>query len=275
MKIEKSLVAYCLIALLIGVASISPLVFITSWTAKAEVIVDKPWYSISSPYAYWKGNYSVYSNGTVLGNQYYSDGAGYSETFAVVFNETLTGSAAPEKVDARFEFYQIQIYSDKGPIGNITQCIGFNRTTNLDSAFRETMSMIVNNDILNSTNLGFTIAQASISNVTKPQLVTVGGPHGLTLFSIFSSDEGIQKGISFIKNSEETDKIYMDIRRLGAITIKGSSFSANLANDEMIQHLQLDKFGSGFLYNSLVPPERLSNETLLTPLQAYWGVTNP
>ncbi len=60
MKIEKKLIAYSVLALLIGIASISPLMFLMS--AKAET-TPKSWFNLNVPYAYVKANFTENLNG--------------------------------------------------------------------------------------------------------------------------------------------------------------------------------------------------------------------
>lgn len=118
MKTEKKLIAYSAIALLIGVASIAPLLFLMSGTANAETTIDKPWFNLNIPYAYWTANTTENPNGTVT----------YREWYIMSFNLTLNPEAAKQVADARIEYYQLQIYTDKAPIENLTYFVGTNRT---------------------------------------------------------------------------------------------------------------------------------------------------
>ena len=52
MKLEKKLIACSILALIIGISSVFPLVFLMSATAKAETS-SEPWFSINVPYSYW------------------------------------------------------------------------------------------------------------------------------------------------------------------------------------------------------------------------------
>jgi hypothetical protein len=48
-KTEKKLFAYCFVAVLVGVAAVSPLLFLMSGTANAQVESDEPWFSLNVP----------------------------------------------------------------------------------------------------------------------------------------------------------------------------------------------------------------------------------
>src|SRR3989304_8788760 len=105
MKIEKKLVAYSVIALLIGIASITPLMLLM--TAKAET-TPKPWFNLDVPYAYLKANFTENLDGRDI----------YSDWHAIVLNYTLNPEAENEIFDARFEYFELQVYTDKETVWN-------------------------------------------------------------------------------------------------------------------------------------------------------------
>lgn len=258
-KIEKKLLAYCAIAVMIGIASITPLIFLMSGTAKAETTVDKPWFNLYVPYAYWTGNYSENSNGTA------SYSAAYNESWDLVLNATLTSDAAVNQVDARFEYYQMQIYSDEGPIANLTYFFEINSTGNISP----NMFNFERDNWFNTNTTGG-ITEGAISNVTKPQLNNMNGFFAANSSSNSSLPDWFLQDISGVKDSETTQSIFIDLRRLGWITFEGNSTVVTRSSSDVLQHIELMKFGDGFLYNNLIPEDHLSQTNLLAPLETYY-----
>jgi hypothetical protein len=61
-----------------------------------------------------------------------------------------------------------------------------------------------------------------------------------------------------LDSSTGSGTVFITIQRLGWITVVGNSTERNLSSGEVIKHVQLEKFGNGFLYNTIVPEEQLS-----------------
>jgi hypothetical protein len=53
------------------------------------------------------------------------------------------------------------------------------------------------------------------------------------------------------------------------VTFNGNSTVVTLSDDKVIQHLELKKFGDGFLYNTLFPEDELSGIDLTAPLKSF------
>ncbi|NLE06184.1 MAG: hypothetical protein GX638_15460, partial [Crenarchaeota archaeon] len=105
------------IAILIGVISIVPIMFLNSGVAKAEITVDNPWSSLTIPYAYCNP-YADYSNIT---------GSFVSSMISMVGNITVSGDAYKNAI-GRIEYYQLQVYSDQDQIYNMTYYVGLFRS---------------------------------------------------------------------------------------------------------------------------------------------------
>ena len=263
MKIEKKLIAYGAIALLVGVASIAPLIFLMTGTARAQTALNEPWFNINVPYAYWAGNYTENPNASYT--------AAFAKSSEMVVNATPTSNAAVDKVDARFEYYQIEIYSDKGPIENRTIAFEFNGTEN----FNPSSFHFERDNWFDTNTTSFYPSEVVIYNTTTPQQLSNWGG-SITAFIGTSNDSVTEQSlqvISGIKNSEATDSIFIDIRRLGWVTFEGNSTVATLSSNEILQHIELNKFGVGFLYNALIPQNLVSQTNLLNPLRTYYQQT--
>ncbi len=119
MKIEKNLILYSAIALMVGIASIVPLTFLMS--AKAETPPEEqPQFSVNVPYAYI-ANYWDNSDGTN------KTGTNKNPSvFTIALNATPNFDPQTVAQDAIFENYQIEIVSDKGSVGNVTYSVYIN-----------------------------------------------------------------------------------------------------------------------------------------------------
>jgi hypothetical protein len=73
----------------------------------------------------------------------------------------------------------------------------------------------------------------------------------------------------FDANVDLSRHISVTVKRLGWITVDGDSVEKDLVGDEIIQQIELEEFGDGFLYNVLVPSEEMSQIDLLNPLDSF------
>ena len=121
MKFEKKLIACSILALIIGISSILPLTFLMSATAKAEAS-SEPWFSINIPYAYWTAYdgplkwSSDYPFQQPEPNEEQPIEYSVSHQHMMVLNFTLDEIPTTDPFDARVEYYQLRLSSDKEPI---------------------------------------------------------------------------------------------------------------------------------------------------------------
>ena len=230
MKTEKKLIAFSAIALLIGVASIAPMLFLMSGTANAQTELSKPWSSLNIPYAYCNPN-SDYSNIT---GSYTSAGLNAVGSIAIS-PDALTNA------DAQIEYYQLQVYSDQGPIYSMTYFVGVSKPDYLVNMYKTTLYFADGNTY--STNVtngngGMIIYDLNSSNTF----------HGLIGGSIISEALGsIPQEITQLRNAE---KLYIDVSRLCTFTFNGNMTVVTTGSSDVIQHIELTKTENGFVYGS-------------------------
>jgi hypothetical protein len=120
MNFEKKLIAISILALIIGVSSVLPLTFLMSATAKADP-TSEPWFSHSIPYAYW----TAYDGPLNWSSDYFQQPEpneeqpieySVSHQHMMVLNFTLDDVPTTDPFDARVEYYQLRLSSDKEPI---------------------------------------------------------------------------------------------------------------------------------------------------------------
>lgn len=272
MKIEKKLVACSILALLIGVSSVVPLLFLMSGTAKAET-APKPWFNVNVPYAYWIAENGTsdtllyppnLDNAEIYGDLYppdfdpanFSNREFFSVKHSIVLNFTLNPEAKNEISDARFEYYQLQIYSDKAPIANTSYFVGTNRTSSFE--FEPVSFYFMRDDWFDSNTTGGGMFTYNW-NESSSELTIIGGASGGT------SGSGTDQLFYALR---EAETIYIDVSRVGLVTFNGNSTVVNLSSNEIIQHIELKKFGDGFLYNAIFPEDQLSQIDLFNPLKS-------
>jgi hypothetical protein len=66
----------------------------------------------------------------------------------------------------------------------------------------------------------------------------------------------------------EAETLFIDVRKTGLVTFNGNSTLVTLSDNKFFQHLELKKYGDGFLYNALFPEDQLSQVDLFHPLKS-------
>jgi hypothetical protein len=275
MKFEKKLIGCSILALIIGVSSVLPLMFLMSATAKAETS-SEPWFSINVPYAYVMTSNESLIYTDAEGVNVYNETETVSEQHLIALNLTLDVDATNEDADARIEYYQIDISSDKGHIDTLYWYVG----TKINSSFSiENFHFML--DEWFDTNWFDADSEGSGLDVEGVTVNIDGGGGGVGFMrpnwsaglSIIWPDWGHRSGtigsthasqvVSAIRKAEI---LYITILRIGWVTFSGNSTEVTLANNEIVDQTQLEKFGDGFLYNTLVPEDGLSTIDLLRPV---------
>lgn len=272
MKLEKKLIACSILALIIGVSSVFPLMFLMSATAKAAPsIVDsalssEPWFSINVPYSYWMTKDGKLDNHDV--DPDIDETTLVSSQYLIALNLTLNVDTTNYPADARIEYYQIDVTSDKGPVEDICWFVG----TNLDESSFSFHDFIT--DFHFARDEWFdTDTFRTGSNGPVPRLsdgvVRRNWATGLSLLwrvgRAGSGTKGHSGTSDLVSAIREAETLSISIRRVGWVTFAANSTIVSLANNELVEQVQLEKFGEGFLYNNIVPEEELSTIDLTRP----------
>jgi len=280
MKIEKKLIACSILALIIGVSSVFPLVFLMSATAKAETS-SEPWFSINMPYAYvMTSNESLIYTDPEMVNVF-NETEMVSEQHLIALNFTLNIDPTNYPADARIEYYQIDVSSDKGPIGTMNWYVG----TKSNSSFTAENFHFMRDEWFDTdwfdtdfTNedyegAGVEVASRSISiesGIWGGGLMRSNWTAGLSILWPEWGSKGGTIGNSrtsrIVSAIREAETLHISIQRIGWVTFTANSTEVTLANNELVDQIQLEKFGDGFLYNNLVPEDELSTIDLLRPV---------
>ena len=242
----KNVIAFSILAVTIGIASIVPLAFFMS-PAKAQTTDDIPWFNLDVPYASWIATSNDNATGYLVGIGPIYGLVSYSSTYHVGLNFTVNPDAVDILDNARVEYYQLQVYSDKGQIDNVTTSFGANCKNDINptSSF-----FFAREDWFNTTTNGGGTFITKFNGTLTDCLANGLGLTGTSGSYSSNSFKNTTLPQEFL-NIQNANKIYIDVRRLGYVTFNGNSTIVTLASNEVIQHVELTKNGDQFVYGTL------------------------
>jgi hypothetical protein len=177
----------------------------------------------------------------------------------VFFNVTSASIAKSESCDALIEVYLVQITSDKGSIESYAYFEG----TNYEPSFSDSKLELL------TTRIYDLIDPSAVNGVrghfrfnwTNNEAV-LGGKVGS-----FGSYSSRPSGLG-LWSAGKPNTISVAVCRIGFVTINDDFISVRadaVSADNMVQ-VQLQNFGEGFLYNKIVPADKLLQIELETDL---------
>jgi hypothetical protein len=229
--LNKKLIGYSLIAVILGVATIVPLgLFLTTQLDK------EPQFNIDVPYAYidnyWDNNTSKIEKN-------------YGWVYAIIFEtqpkNNLRGfpfNLFPY-ADAIAEYYKIEIYSEKGSLGNFSYSVDQLTVNALKNGFRFDSDIFPRDKLQGSG--------------------TAGMENGKSIGYINGPTQNIDTSLG------KPDSVTLVVRREGWAIQKNNSTTVHLADPQVIIQLELQKYGDGFLSNKLFTQEQLSKINPVMP----------
>jgi hypothetical protein len=249
MQIEKKIILCSILAVTIGIATIFPLAFFMQPARAQET--DVPWFNVEISNAYYQAT-------TEDENKLFPEGmvplVNYRTTSYLGLQYTLNPDAADLIQGARMEYFLVRIYSDLGPIENMTIHFGANTIDDYDPSDRFSF---VREDWFNTTGSGGcflskfngTLAEALANGMNKGGN---GGGYGSSAFANTSLPE------KFL-NAKNAQTIYIDVSRLGLVTFDGNNTIVTLADsNQIIAHVELTKNDNEFIYGE-VPAEQIEH----------------
>jgi hypothetical protein len=232
MQIEKKLILCSILAVAIGIAAVVPVAYFMN--AKSNTIfataetLDKPWFDISVPYAYFKAN---------------TTDNFYQSSTAIILQPTINNDVVSQQTDARIEYFVFDILNEQGlQLANATFSIGTNSSTIGDPSSLFTFNR---ENWFNSSAFG---SGYYLTNLTGP--VRLLGTGGSVICGYGDSNEIKEKFGAVLATMENDQTIYLEARRLGYVTFDGNDTIVTLAGDQIIQRLELTKTGDSFTYGN-------------------------
>ncbi|MCL1969973.1 MAG: hypothetical protein FWF66_00665 [Candidatus Bathyarchaeota archaeon] len=227
MKIEKKLIVLSILALTIGIATITPLAFFMTTNAQTD---DNPWFSVDPLFAYFRVD-------LIDGGYCVSD---------VVKLQTLLNDKALKQSETRIEYFEFNFYTDNQQLLKHTFWISMtnNESKNPVTSWHiitENPWRIINENLLNSSYLGTDFLSGidvDLFNDLSEMAYTRG------FGNTFGSKDDKFNAVL------EAQTIYLDVSRVCYVTIKGDTTEITWANNQNVQHFELTKSGGAFIFGN-------------------------
>ena len=267
MQIEKKLIQCSILAIAIGIATIVPLEYFVVADAQAAVVSAnaqaaveaKPWSNVDVSYAYCNPYFSAGNSTTSL----------YGASIGVVANFSLTSDAL-KNADARIEYYQFQVYSDQGPIVNLTYYIVQSKP--------DLVTFISGGGAIGFAN-GVTYSGTASNGGQAINDGAWDSPFTMGFVSdhIYNTTaNNLPQAVTELRNAQ---KLYIDVSRQCTVTLNGNVTVTTPSSHEVLQHIELTKTPNGFVYGTYIdgtlpmPMEGISSSPAVPALQ--WSTTAP
>jgi hypothetical protein len=235
MQLEKKLILCSILAVAIGISTVTPLAYLM--TPAAAQSTDQPRFSFDMPYAYVR---NVWDNST-LTNQTY--GWAFSVGFETSPNFDLTDESV-----AYYETYRAELSSDGDSIGNIT--LSALATTGINGP-PANLTFFLNNWY------NFTTFESERGPVSR------AGPYNATAQNFKNGYDD-----NWNLTTGQPESLTLKIYRENSITRTLNSTQIILnENTEAIMQLQLTRYRDGYLYNTGIPLQELEQINPLFPMQ--------
>ena len=255
MKIETKLILCSILAIVIGVATIAPLAFFMS-SARAQTTNDIPWFNLNVPFASYAATSQNDTNGYLIGEGPTNGLVSYSSTYTIGLNATVNPDAVNTLENARMEYYQLQVYSDQGQIANMTYYVGANCTSDISPPDFEFSRDNWFNTSTSGGGVFFFNFNGTLGIDSEAGCGAISGTYSSSSFTNTTLPQ------EFL-NIQNAQTIYIDVYRLGYVTFNGNSTIITLANNQVIQHVELTKNGDEFAYGTI--PENMRPKTIPMP----------
>jgi hypothetical protein len=243
MKNEKKLIAFSILAVAIGIATIVPLEYLmTGESQTVAALTDiKPWFNVDVSYAYCNP-YVSGGNNTVSWT---------GASIEIVANFTLT-SDAMQNADAQIEYYKFAVSSDQGNIIDLGYYIVEDKAN--------VVTGICGDGTITFTN-GLTY-NGPASNGGQCINWQAWSPDAVLGFVSSYILEYNGKEASQVTNQiRNAQTLYIDVSKVSTVTVSGDLTATTPADNQILQHIELTKTDNGFVYGTYV------SGTLPIPIQ--------
>jgi hypothetical protein len=289
MNIGEKMFPGSIVALLLGVFLAVPLLY-TNVVMAPVAVGSEPLFGVEVTYAYIEqinGTFIPY--GTFL-----PDSQNPNETmkpgipvvnYFVAFNSTRL-SEDFDPCDAKFEVYLIKFYSDKGFVGNLGMWEGIVYNSDLvrlprsenetDEGIIFNGTSIYNGNLTESEFFPWFIPKIFFGDEFFGDYRPFGGGGSYGKWDVGESRVHGMSGVNLKWGSTfgEPETMFVSVSLLGWISLKGNSTdTVILGEPEVVAEVQLEKFGDGFLYNTIIPEDELSDFDPLNPIGKLFGLT--
>jgi hypothetical protein len=251
MVTKNKFILFSVFAVVIGVSSILPLGYFSTATVKAET-EDAPWFSVSLPYSYWHTENEAMNASWFPLRPFLNETEAEQYGMGIILNYTLVADME-NQVDARIEYFRIEFSSDKEVIKNIFAWIGTRRDTSIEVDFQFSREGWFNTSKMSGGGL---LIHSWAKGYSKLWPSGSGGSGPITQNS----------EVAKIRAAETA---YVSIYRLGWVTLSENSTIVKRVDNELVETIQLERHGEGWLYNNLISEDDLPSINLKRPLDYF------
>lgn len=162
---------------------------------------------------------------------------------------------ALKNADARIEYYQFQVYTDQGPIANMTYYIVQSKPYLVTGLSGAGTIYFEGGLIYDGTpsNGGQCLYEIGDSNFT------IGF---VSAHIVGTSPDNVPQAVTDLRNAQT---LYIDVTRQCTVTFNGNVTVTTPSSNEVLQHIELTKTDNGFAYGTY------ASGTLPIPLDAIEG----
>jgi len=272
MNISEKMFPGSIVALLLGVFLAAPLLY-TNVVIEPVAADSESLLGVELTYAYIEqinGNYIP--NGSFLPdsqnpNETMKPGIPVVNYFVACNITRLFEDVDP--CDAKFLVYLMKFYSDNEFVGNLGMYEGIiynSGLVSLSGSESETGEGIIYNS-------GLLWDIFKNDEFFGDQPIVGGGSHGT--WDVGESRGNAMSGVNNEWGSTfgEPETMYVSVSLLGWISLKGNSTNTVILGEaEVVAEVQMEKFGDGFLYNTVIPEDELSELDPLNPIGKLFGL---
>ncbi len=182
--------------------------------------------------------------------------------------------ATDYSADARIEYYNIDVTSDKGLVESICWFVGtvLNDNESSSFSFQEFIQKIhfARNNLFGNDTFGIP-SPNGYARDRNGGMLRNNWEAGLSLLwrvgNAGSGTTGHSGTSDLVSAIREAETLSISISKVGWVTISNNSTAVTLVDNEVVEEIQLQKYGDGFIYNTIVPEEQLATIDLMNPVQ--------
>jgi hypothetical protein len=248
-KIEKKLIATIALIVTIGIATIVPLTFVMSNTARAQTNITDPLFNIAIPFAYYNADvtYNVEINSVIDGGHSIYD-VWYRDAAVIAAQPSINLDVLGNDTVARIEFFEYTVYTDKLQLQKSYSYFAYN-----EEAFEQysTGNFVTeyyrNNlqDVLTRTGSdyfgGFGVTDPEDSMFTW----IAGNSQNHQCYNELAKHES-----DILTAIANTQTVYVDVKRVAFVSVDTDGKLMVVEDNKLVQHIELTKSDDGFLYGN-------------------------
>jgi len=230
MQIEKKLIAWSILAIAIGIATIVPLEYFMGAEAQANAALIKiePWLNVNITYAYCNID-TTSSNSTM---------SLYGASIGAVANFTLTPNAL-KNADAQIEYYKFAVSSDQGPIVDMGYHVSLEKPGIVYGASG-------NGTIWFENGLTYIGPVGTGGQHLNYEVLDRSFTTGYVSDYIFGTNANdLPQVVTDLRNAQT---LYIEVTKVSTVTVKGNVTVTTPASTDVLQRIELTKTDYGFIY---------------------------